>query len=127
MKITLCGSGTFRKEMVEYKKILTELDHEVIIHPDYEASVRDETPDMPKKIQEEGSVAKRKYGYIRRYYDAIVGSDAILVLNFDKSGIAHYIGGNTLMEIGFAHVHGKKIFLLHQIPDISYTDEIKAM
>ncbi len=32
------------------------------------------------------------------------------------------------MEMGFAHVNGKKIFLLNPIPeDVPYTDEIKAM
>jgi hypothetical protein len=57
-----------------------------------------------------------------------VGSDAILVCNFDKKGIKNYIGGNTLMEIGFAHVNDKKIFLYNPIPeDVPYVDEIKAM
>jgi predicted RNA-binding protein with PUA domain len=55
-----------------------------------------------------------------------VSSDAILVLNFDKNGVKNYIGGNTLMEIGFAHVHDKKIFLLNPIPDMPYKDEIEA-
>ena len=63
-----------------------------------------------------------------RAYDAIFNSDAILVLNFDKRDIKNYVGGNTLMEIGFAHVNDKKIFLLNPIPeDVSYVDEIKAM
>lgn len=32
------------------------------------------------------------------------------------------------MEIGFAHVNDKKIFLLNPIPeDVPYADEIKAM
>ena len=32
------------------------------------------------------------------------------------------------MEIGFAHVNNKKIFLLNPIPEeVSYTDEIEAM
>jgi len=32
------------------------------------------------------------------------------------------------MEIGFAHVNDKKIFLLNPIPEqVSYLDEIKAM
>ncbi|MFA6790630.1 MAG: hypothetical protein WCR65_03565, partial [Parcubacteria group bacterium] len=57
----------------------------------------------------------------------IVRSDAILVLNFDKKGIVNYIGGNTLMEIGFAHVNGKKIFLINEVPEVSYADEILAM
>ena len=54
-------------------------------------------------------------------------SDAILVLNYDKKGIKNYIGGNTLMEIGFAHILNKKIFLLNPIPDIDfYKSEIEA-
>ena len=50
-----------------------------------------------------------------------------LVLNFEKNGVKNYIGGNTLMEIGFAYVHYKKIFLFNPIPDMHYKDELKAM
>ena len=65
---------------------------------------------------------------IRRYFHLIKESDAILVLNYEKSGIKNYIGGNTLMEIGFAHVNGKKIFLLNPPPaEVSYAEEIEAM
>ena len=56
------------------------------------------------------------------------GADAILVLNLDKKGIQNYIGGNTLMEIGFAHVLNQKIFLYNPIPNIDlYKTEIEAM
>lgn len=127
MKITICGSGAFKKEMVEYKQKLLELGHEIIVHPDYEAFVRGEKQALWNKIQNEHATAKKENGYIKWYYDAIVSSDAILVLNFDKKGIANYIGGNTLMEIGFAHVNGKKIFLLNEVPKVSYADEILAM
>ena len=51
-----------------------------------------------------------------------------MVCNFDKNGIKNYIGGNTLIEIGFAHVNNKKVFLLNPFPEeVSYVDEIKAM
>jgi hypothetical protein len=51
-----------------------------------------------------------------------------LVLNFDKNGIKNYIGANTFLEIWFAHVHHKKIFLLNDFPDQPYIhDEIHAM
>ena len=53
--------------------------------------------------------------------------NAVLVLNPDKKGIKNYIGGNTLIEMGFAYVLDKKIFLYNPIPEMSYTDEIKAM
>ena len=70
---------------------------------------------------------KRKHNFIKWWYNCITKSDAILVCNYDKNGIKNYIGGNTLMEIGFAHVHNKKIFLLNPIPEVSYKDEIGAM
>lgn len=72
----------------------------------------------------------RKSGFyqsIRAYWKIIRESDAVLVANFDKKGIKNYIGGNTFLEMGFAHVLGKKIFLLNGIPKMIYTDEIKAM
>jgi hypothetical protein len=56
------------------------------------------------------------------------GADAILVLNFDKDGIKNYVGGNTLMEIGFAHVLNQKIFLLYPVPEMPYCrTEIEAV
>ena len=65
---------------------------------------------------------------IREFWDLMQGADAVLVLNYDKHGIQNYIGGNTLMEIGFAHVLNQKVFLLNPIPDISfYKTEIEAV
>lgn len=53
--------------------------------------------------------------------------NVILVLNLDKKGISNYIGGNTFLEMGFAHVLNKTIYLYNNIPDILYTDEINTM
>ena len=65
---------------------------------------------------------------IREFWKLMQGADAILVANFDKNGINNYIGGNTLMEIGFAYVLNQKIFLLNPIPNIPYyKTEIEAM
>jgi len=84
-------------------------------------------PELMKKIEENHAQVKKDGGFIKWYYNSIVNSDAILVLNYDKDDIKNYIGGNTLMEMGFAHVHNKKIFLLNPVPEISYKDEILAM
>lgn len=65
---------------------------------------------------------------IRDCWRDIQTADAILVANYDKHGIKNYIGGNTLMEMGFAYVLNKQIFLLNPIPDIPYyRTEIEAM
>lgn len=71
---------------------------------------------------------KQNKDAIREFWRLMQGADAILVANFDKHGIKNYIGGNTFLEIGFAHVLNQKIFLLNPIPDIPYyKTEIEAM
>lgn len=128
MKLTICGSSAFAEKMVEYKRLLQELGHGVIVHPEYEARVRGERPEIAARMAAgEHAAIKKENGYIKWYYNAIVGSDGILVLNFEKKGVPNYIGGNTLMEIAFAYVNDKKVFLLNPVPEVSYKDEIEAM
>ncbi|MFA5024442.1 MAG: hypothetical protein WC523_05835 [Patescibacteria group bacterium] len=127
MKITIIGSSSFCKEMVEYQEKLINLGHEVKLHEHYTARAKGERPDLTKRVETEHAKLKIEHDYIRYHYNEIVKSDAVLVLNFDRKGIKNYIGGNTLMELGFAFVHYKKIFLLNPIPEISYQDEIEAV
>ena len=126
MKISIVGSSKFAKEMLEYQNKLRELGHEVNIHKDYVALANNQADVIVQRIHKEHSQLKIENDYIRWHYNEIVNSDAILVLNFDKNGVANYVGGNTLMEIGFAHVHNKKIFLLNNIPNMPYSEEIQA-
>ena len=48
-------------------------------------------------------------------------------MNTDKDGKSNYIGGNTFLEMGFAHVLGKSIYVLNPLPEVSYRDELDAM
>jgi hypothetical protein len=127
MIITIVGSSSFAKEMANYRNQLIELGHKVNLHEHYIAFANGEMKDLLGRMDREHANVKKEYDYIRYHYNEIVNSDAILVLNFDKNGIKNYIGGNTLMELGFAHVHSKKVFLLNPIPDIQYKDEIEAV
>ena len=61
------------------------------------------------------------------HFKEIKKSDAILVLNYDKKGIKNYVGGNVLIEMAFAYILDKKIFMLNPVPEMSYADEIFAM
>lgn len=129
MKITLCGSIKFADKLVEVYRELEKLGHQPAMHEDM-FGVADGTARELEDIRNnvEHAEIKRKYGYIKWWYDSIKNSDGILVLNYDKNGIKNYIGGNTLIEIGFAHVNNKKVFLLNPIPkEAPYIDEIKAM
>lgn len=70
---------------------------------------------------------KKQNDLIKRYYEQIKEYDIALVVNIEKNGIANYIGANTFLEMGFAHVLGKKLCVLNPIPETSFQDEIEAM
>lgn len=128
MKITICGSVKFADKFVEIYKKLEEMGHEPKMHELMFGIADGTAPDLIDNIRREHWSAKRKHGFIKWWHNSIKNSDAILVLNYDKNGVKNYIGGNTLMEMGFAHVNDKKIYLLNSVPEeISYSDEVKAM
>lgn len=128
MKITLCGSVKFAKQIVEIYKKLKELGHEPLMHQEmFEIASGIKEEKIYWEVSKNGKT-KQKCDLIKWWYNSIKNSDAILVINHDKNNIKNYIGGNTLMEIGFAYVNDKKIFLLNPIPeDVSYSDELKIM
>ena len=71
---------------------------------------------------------KRRLNVFSDHYNKMKKADAILVLNYDKNGIKGYIGANSFLEMGFAYVLNKKIFLLMEIPDQKYiSDEVLAL
>lgn len=111
-------------KMVEIKNELEGRGHEVLLpkrteeYASQKRKMEDSKESMENKIKDD---------LIRDYYNEIKNSDAVLVCNLDKNGIESYIGGNTFLEMGFAHVLDKKIYLLNPIPEISYKDEILAM
>ncbi len=124
MKIGVVGSMQKTEKMLEIQAELEKHGHKTFISS-FAPSFVGKTDKEKEKIK-----LKQKYtkNAIREFWKKMQGADAILVVNVDKDGINNYIGGNTLMEIGFAHVMGQKIFLLNPIPDISfYKTEIKAL
>jgi len=70
---------------------------------------------------------KLEHDLIRGHFKEIKNSDAVLVVNETLKGIKNYVGGNTFLEMGFAHILNKKIFILNNIPQMGYSDEIVAM
>ena len=120
MKITICGSMAFAKDMLEIKQKLEEQNHIVIV-PTNTDKYANGTIDVENKWE------KIELDVIRAYFEEIKKTDSILVINKDKNNIKNYVGGNSLIEMAFAHVLNKKIFLLNPVPQINYSDEIEAM
>jgi len=124
MIIAICTSMVFTDRMLEAKKALESRGHKVYVSEFADAYVG-------KGLEESERLAivhKKENDAIRVHWEKIKKSDAILVLNYDKRGVKNYVGGNTLMEMGFAFVLNKRIFMLNPAPEIPYyKSEIEAM
>ncbi len=121
MKITICGSLKFSKEILSIQWQLVSLGHEVRIPLETETFAAATTQNDWSPEAREGMLA---------HYDNIAYSDAILVTNFDKGWIVGYIGWATLVDMWVACYLRKKIFILNDIPSeeaIRYVQEIKLM
>ena len=117
MKITLCSSAKFFEKLWDIKKSLEEIGHEVLL------------PSM-KVFHHlgEDSLAKIQYDLINEHFQKIDQAHAVYVANYDKNGIAGYIGGNSFLEMGLAFYRKIPIFLLNDIPQqVSYREELIAL
>lgn len=141
MKITLCGSIGFYKEMETARDGLIKNGHEVKI-PELALEVPQEFGGGKKVyfgqyIEENGGIDAfpagnkiwdLKEGAINDHYEKIDWADAILVINHQKRGIDGYVGGNTLIEIGVAFYQKKPIYILNPVSsELSYKQEILGM
>lgn len=124
MTITLCASLDFLdatrliKEQLEPRGVRVEWPNTMQLIADGTCTPADIAERRRPPIASEA---------IRIHYEKIRRSDAVLIVNIEKRGISNYIGGNTFLEIGFAYILGKPIYLLHPIPDVPYRSEIEAM
>lgn len=127
MKIMICGSMTFAKEMIDTKRKLEDLGHTVFVPSDTESHLED--PSLIDNLEENYKHTIKK-DVLRKCFDLITKSDAVLVLNYIKNGIEGYVDTSSLMEIGLAYYLGKKIFLLNFIPkakDARWAHELKII
>jgi len=123
MKIAICGSMSASKEMVEIRNSLEEMGHEVALPKDAEEYA------LGNISFGDGESTERKIhgDLIRDYFHVIKDSDALVVANYDKNGIKNYVGGNSFLEAGFAHALNKKLYFINDIPEMSYSDELRAL
>jgi len=111
MKIIICGSMKFLREMASLKKELEKKGHKIIIP-------------LPDESYSHGNNIKRQA--MEDFNNNLKDADAILVANYDKNDRACHIGINSIMEIGMAFNRKKKIFVLNKIPK-ECEDELKAI
>ncbi len=121
MKIGVIGSMQYTEKMLEARDALICLGHDA-----YLTSLH--KPFIGKSYEEIEPIKlfqKNNLDAIREFWHMMQGGDAVLVMNLKKEGIENYIGGNTFLEMGFAHVLNQHIFLYNPIPNINlYKSEI---
>ncbi len=124
MRICIAGSMQFTEKMFEMREALIAIGHDAFF--DHELAknflgkndAQKEAVTIKQKLQDDA---------MKRFWKLVETADALLVLNFDKKGIANYIGGNTLLDMGIAYEHGKSIYLYNPTPELAYKSEIEAM
>ncbi|MFA5358883.1 MAG: hypothetical protein WC310_03635 [Patescibacteria group bacterium] len=114
MKIAICGSMVFATKMMEVRDFLTTAGQEVVLPANVDKYANNE-------MTVENKWEKLELDVIKRYYNEIRQADAILVVNESKNGTENYVGGNSLIEMAFAHVLDKKNFFTQFD---SYWDEL---
>jgi len=129
MKITICASAKFAKEMVEIKKILEGKGYEVLLPEMAESFATGKLNLNDFKSGRTDANFKKKYNLVRKHFEEVAKGDVILVLNYDRDEInKNYIGGNTFAEMAIAFYLKKPIYLLNPVPEYaSYAEEIKSM
>lgn len=112
MNILIGWSMSFADKMFEVQDILTQQWHTVKLSPGINFFL--ENPDAKMDFDQELQFCKET-GIMKKFFDEIAISEAVVFLNYDKRGISGYIGASVLMEIGIAYYLGKKIFLTNAI------------
>ncbi len=123
IKFVICGNLRFIALMQTIAESLQLSGHQVAL------PVAVPGTDYRNKSPLQGAENIRKHDLIRKHFDKIKDADAILVVNQHEPGRRrHRIGGNTFLEMGFAHVLGKEIFVLWPLPtNVPYYEEMLGM
>jgi hypothetical protein len=123
MKIFICASKYNYGHIYNIKQSLEGMGHIVTVPNSYD------NPMMEEEMKKLGTDEHRKWkgSMLKLQKEKVAANDCILVLNFEKNGIANYIGGATFLEIYQAFDANKKIYLYNPLPDSSFKDELIGM
>jgi len=116
MKIALCHSMQYAERALEVAEWFKMRGHEAF--PSGTSHLYVGLSDEEKEVLK----LEQKYNHdvIREHWYVIEKADVVLILNYDKHGIPGYIGGNAFLEMGFAYILKKPMYLLNPIPKMPY-------
>lgn len=124
MKIAICHSMQYSEKAKEAEDFFRTAGHEA-----FASSFNDKYHGLSDEEKEKLKLFhKYEKDAMREHWSVIEKCDRVLILNIDKHDIHGYIGGNSFLEMGFAYILKKPIYLLNPIPKMPYYEtEIIAM
>lgn len=115
--ITICSSASFYKQALEAQEELQKRGFRILI-PDT-AQIMKQRNNFDVSVYKtwfaNDSDWNKKTELMNKHFKKVLESEAILVLNYEKNGMAGYIGGNVLMEMAIAFHYKKPIFVLNPV------------
>ena len=102
--ITICSSAHFYRQVVDTEEQHIDMGYSVIIPSN--AKLMKESGDFDvthyQTWFQDANDYHKKTKLMSDHFDEIARGDVTLILNYEKRGIANYIGGNVLMEMAVA-------------------------
>lgn len=105
-RIVLCGSRTFKDEIIELGHKIEEKGYEIVV---------------PKEFL----IPMNKKDHAMLHFSEISNkkTDCVLIVNEEKNGVKNYIGPNSFAEVAMGFYNKKKVFLKNDIYE-PYKDEL---
>jgi hypothetical protein len=128
--ITICTSASFYRQVIDVQTKLEQMGYEIIVP--FTATQMKTSGDFDvshyKTWFDVAGDYDKKAALMHRHFAEIEKGDMVLILNYEKHGVANYIGGNVLMEMALAFYLNKPIFVLNDTPqDSPFLEEILGM
>lgn len=130
MKITICSSAAFYKDIFPTKEKLEKLGFDVLIPLTAEKMKKNENFEVSeyKTWYDNPDDFNKKTFLMKSHLSEIEKGDVILVLNLKKNNISGYVGGNVLLEMFYGWINKKVIFLLNPVEkELPLYEEVMGM
>lgn len=130
MTITICSSAAFYKDLFPIMEELEKRGYTVFIPSTaYRMKESGNYDDLHYKTwYDNPDDFSRKTFLMQEHLGCIDKSDAILVVNHEKKGVPGYIGGNVLLEMFYAWIHKKPIYVLNRVgKELPLYEEVLGM
>ena len=130
MKITICSSAAFYKDIFPIKEELEKLGFEVLIPIAAEKmkeSRNFKVSDYKTWYNNPDDFEKKAF-LMKNHINKVKEGDAVLVLNLKKNNVSGYVGGNVLLEMFYGWINKKAIFLLNPVEkELQLYEEVMGM